>query len=590
VDVGLSVIFAATVYDAGGAVVPDVSFVWASSEPGVATVSTDGVATAVAIGCDRYLRISGGASASQPMIVNPSQCTDREDVALSPGEHVSHSADTCLFLPSGLGGEVYRVAVTRPTLAADPNDVPDVTLTVAPIFNAEEAASVRTALAASALGGASTADRRLAGGPLLDASVFERAFAMRDRTRASHTELRQREIDLGLTAESLVPDRPALSPAIALADPPGRLDLYLGITCTQPSKTPTLLVAFNTDLVIYQDSVLRESDPISSISASLLLDYYSNNVRDLIGDYWGDITDIDGNGRVILTTSNAPNGSAAAFSGDLTTPANCASTNQAEIMYFDPEVISWLDDADRLYSALSIMAHEAKHIVSLYHSIARGDQHSLWVEEGTAEVSQVMSSRIAWASIGGPALGDQIDGSAILTGVSDNNGAFSPEMWGVIFEVADAIRSMNSQPNSLITDPTGAAEGYSFYLPAWHLQRFVGDAFGNAATPGADGALFMEITDSLTGVDMAALTQVTGRTFDQLFEDVVVAMSLHGTIAPEPSRTFTTWDMPSVMAIFDSPAIFAPPHAYPWPITGLPNGQNPAAPFATGIFSCPLQI
>ena len=34
---------------------------------------------------------------------------------------------------------------------------------------------------------------------------------------------------------------------------------------------------------------------------------------------------------------------------------------------------------------------------ALYHGIARGSFHDLWIEEGTAEITQVMSSRVAWA-------------------------------------------------------------------------------------------------------------------------------------------------------------------------------------------------
>jgi hypothetical protein len=589
-EVGLSVVFEATAYDAVGAVVPDVSFVWASSEPAVATVTSEGVVNALAVGTTAISAASGGASASQPLIVDPSQCAGRVEVSLSPGGHVAYPGDACLLVPSGVGGEVYRVAITRPTLVADPGDVPNVTLSVDPVFNAEQASAVRSALTAERSTDASPTVTQTGEFPLLDGSVFERALEMRDQTRQAHIELRQREAQLGFTVRSLLPDRPATSPDIALADPPSRRDLYLGITCTQTSTNPVHLVAFNDDLVIYQDSVLRENDPIGSTGASMMLDYYSNHVRDMITQYWGEMSDVDGNGRIILTTTNATTGSAAAFSGDLVSSADCASSNEAEIIYFDPEVVSWLDDAEPAYSALGIMAHEAKHVVSIYHSLARGASHSLWVEEGTAEISQVMASRYAWASVGGVPLGEEIDGSEILSGVQAAGNTFTPEMWGIIFEVADAIRSMNSQPNSLITNPDGAVDGYSFYVPSWHFHRFVGDAYGNASTPGADGALFKEMTDSLTGVDVAALTQVTGRTFDQLFEEVVVAMSLDGTIAPTPARSFTTWDMASAMSIFQSPAIFAPPHGYPWPITGTPSSQTPAADFATAVFSCPLRV
>ncbi|NIR36256.1 MAG: hypothetical protein GWN71_19090, partial [Gammaproteobacteria bacterium] len=80
------------------------------------------------------------------------------------------------------------------------------------------------------------------------------------------------------------------------------------------------------------------------------------------------------------------------------------------------------DPEDLSYLALGVMAHEVKHVTSLYHSVARGAFHNIWIEEGTAEVAQTMSSRIAWAAVGGPAVGSAIDGNDIIEWNNANNG------------------------------------------------------------------------------------------------------------------------------------------------------------------------
>jgi hypothetical protein len=350
-------------------------------------------------------------------------------------------------------------------------------------------------------------------------------------------------------------------------------------------------VNFNDDIVIYQDSVESEENPLSDEATDQMLDYFDQYVRDLVADYWGETPDIDGNERVIITTTDQLPDSAAAgvFSGDFRSTADCPNSNEGEVMYFDTEVINALvaDEEDLSYIALSIMAHEMKHVTSLYHGVARGAFHSLWIEEGTAEISQTMSSRVAWAAVGGPAVGDVIGGDDVIDW-NNANGEIGPEAWGVVSQIADLIVQLSTQPNSLVTNPEGAAEFHTFYAAGWHWHRFIGDAFGGASTPFADGPLFVEMTDSLTPAGTGALAQATGRSFGELFEDLVVAMSFH-TVGPEPTLAFTTWDLNSAGAIFSGPPDVAPPARYPWPVTASIGG-NPSRSFGAEVYSCPPQI
>jgi hypothetical protein len=140
----------------------------------------------------------------------------------------------------------------------------------------------------------------------------------------------------------------------------------------------------------------------------------------------------------------------------------------------------------------------------------------------------------------------------------------------------------------VITNPEGAAEFHTFYAAGWHWHRFIGDAFGGASTPFGDGPLFVEMTDSLTPAGTAALAQATGRSFGELFEDLVVAMSFH-TVGPEPTLAFTTWDLTTAGAIFSGPPEVAPPARYPWPVTASIEG-NPSRSFSAGVYSCPPQV
>lgn len=599
IDVGLTLQFTAEALDANGTVVQGIDFTWESSNTDVATVTDDGLASALATGVTSITATAvAGKAGSQPLVVEPSACDSRIDVVLDPGQHQAYDGDTCLFLPSG-DGDRYRVAVVRPTLIEDDQDTPDVWLEINPLLTTEQTAGTEPVTLSSVEPAAySTRSITFDAADRIDGTRLVRDQRILDRTRRFHVELRERERELGIRttpipgAESSPTSEPSLTSGPALVDPPATDDFFLELDCTATTATPVTLLDFNDFIAIYQDSASHAASPVSASATSDMLSYYASYVADFTDQYWGQTPDIDANGRVIVSTAPALADSVAAavFSGDFRSTTDCAASNEGEIIYFSETVMRNLDPAnseDESFLALSVLAHEMKHVTSLFHSVARQSFHNIWIEEGTAEIAQTMSSRIAWADVGGPALGTEITGNDIIEWNNSNNG-IGPEAWGVVLQLADLVVQLSTQPNSLITNPEGAAEFHTFYAGGWHWHRFIGDAFGNASTARADSALFREMTDSLTSSGTGALLAVTGRTFEQLFEDVVVAASFHDA-GSTPTRSFTTWDLHTATAIFAGPAELAPPHDYPWPITTDLQG-NVVHDFSRGIFSCPPEI
>ena len=66
--------------------------------------------------------------------------------------------------------------------------------------------------------------------------------------------------------------------------------------------------------------------------------------------------------------------------------------------------------------------------------------------------------------------------------------------------------------------------------------------------------------------------------------ELVTAMSLHGTAAPEPARALATYDLVSATDIFGGPPQLAPTGLYPWPVTTT-SDDNPSAGFVTATYS-----
>lgn len=589
-QVGLTVQFSAEALDAGGQVITGLPVTWMSNTESVATVDANGLATALSVGTTSITATIAGVPDSEVLTVNPNQCTNRVDVVLNPGEFQAYPASTCLLLPAGAPGDLYRVAVVRPTQVEDEDDVPNVTLAIDPVLT--------TAAATAPARVGPRAPERIARLGGLDGTRFVDEARIRARTRAYHTEMRRRERTLPLSRA--LPSRAALAPP-ALAPAPARLDLKVERQCAVATTRPALHVASDDFVAIYQDSVQRQTDPLSATAANLLVSYYTSYVRDMIADYWGAPSDIDANGRLIVTTSpTLPEDAAAVvWSGDFLDTADCAGSNEAEIIYYANDVFADLSHTNPdsvSYFALGVLAHEAKHVSSIYRRVVNGPPvpfHDVWIEEGTAEIAQVMSSRIAWAATGGPAVNARITGDDIRDAAQAAGGTscsadacITKEMWGLVGEVADLIVQMTSHPNSFITDPNGASEFHTFYAGSWHLHRLVGDAWGGAATaPFADAPLFSDMTDASTPGLYGSLAQATGRSFAELFDDLVVAISTHET-GHTATRSFTTWDLVSATDIFTNPPEVAPVGVYPWPVTRTSTSQS--APFAGATFSGPI--
>ncbi len=571
--VGATQQFSASATDTNGGNVTGATVSWSSSNSSVASVTSAGLATGVASGTAAITATISGVAGSQVLSVTPVECSNRQEVSLEAGERTTYEANQCILLPAGSAGNRYRVAVIRPSQATTETNVTTATVTATAISssaNAVAALSNPQATEAHAL-------------PKIDGTVFVENFARRQRTRLAHDILRQRERDMGFSKETLLPSRPLLSPAL-LADPPATMQINNALTCSG-STTTHGLITFNDDIAIYQDEASASASPFSVASANIMVNYYSSYIRDMINDNFGGLSDIDGNGRLLVTSSASipSEGVAAAWQGDLQDASACPGGNRAEIAYYLASFFNEMADDNANWGPLGTLAHEAKHISSLYNRLQGGQgNHPNWIEEGTADLAEEMASRIAWAATGGPAITERADAVDILTSVQNNTNRQTMEMWGVIDRMTGIIIQLSTHPNSLTSNPTGSHEFHSFYHASWHFHRFIADAYG--AGPGDAAALITALNAPATAAGTAGLAAVTGTSYDDLFLEMITAMSLHATAGPDPARTFTTYDLVSATNIFTAPEVLTPPGRYPWPVTTT-AAENESAEFVTGSYS-----
>ena len=550
-----------------------------SLPPGVA-LATDGSldGTPTAQGTYQFtVRVedSAGDEAERPLSLRICE----PPIQLAPGGSIARPApiasQCALFLPSGEGAR-YRVALLRPTSATDGS------------------AGGLTAATLSVQGFGTTPFTIPSPPPadLLTATRlrgFQDAIRIAEATEATHLRLREAEARL---MRSLGPDAAVLPPTpygpgasgvvraadAALVDPPDRLLLDPTTECGSTGSTRVAkLIAFNDDIAIYQDSVQQTTAPVEPAYAVMMLDYYRDFGKPVITDYFGPPADVNGDGRITVFVTPAVQDQTAAFvwSGDFLAKSQCFGSNEQEMVYFNADVIAGI--ADDNFQALPVLVHEVKHVSSLYkrqRSIINGGGsfHPPWIEEGRAEIAAEMSSRVAWATVDGPAVGamaskDDKDRTGVLK-----------ENYGVLLRLARVIISYSGTVNSVTSNPEPSTPPHTFYGTSWHFHRFIGDVYGSAATPLADAALFKSLADSLTTSGIAGLQEVTGRPYVELLEELAIAMMANGIAVPE--KPFTSYQFPSLTTEL---LVNQPEGTYPWPVTAGPDAQP--VPFGTASYT-----
>ena len=501
-------------------------------------------------------------------------------MSLSPGDIVSldpAGPSSCPpFLPAGVDGDAYRVAVLRTDVSRSGDLAPTVVSVTESGVSAGPRSRVAPAPAARAV---PELPPGLAAGIEFDAA-----------SARWHAELHARAERLlrRLGPDAVLPDlrrSAAAATASARADAPPERMLFrpydwerTGAACQQPAPalTPALLVDYNEHLAIYQDSAQRDTDPIEAADARQVLDYYQAYGVDTIEEYFGGVSDINGDGRVNVFVSPTVEDRYAAFvwPGDFTDAAQCPWSNQMELIYFNESMFHAVGGApdDGHYQALPTMVHEMKHISSLYLRSRVRRYHPSWIEEGTAEIAAEVSSRRAMEAVGGVTRGDRLmrqaypprDGSII-----------TPENYGMLLRLARTSLSYTAPVNSMVID---AVERHTYYGTSWHFHRFLGDAYGDAAVR-EDAMFFRALNDTTAPPGVEGIRIVTGKSVREHLEDYAAAMMLNGTDAPPPEHSFTTYDFPSATFELFRPD-FQPEGLYPWPHTG----PEPAG-FETATYS-----
>lgn len=486
--------------------------------------------------------------------------------------------DGCgFYIPAGDSGDRYRVGIVRSETNRNSADVAEVTLEVRGVGVQPTPAPLRI--------------------PSSYPSSLGEADPIATSTEAFHLKLREEERRFLATLPAdfrPLPSRPSQTGAVvtdqAQGAPERRLLNFPSDGCSAVTPTIAFLIGESEHIAVYQDSVQHITEPLDSAAVQAMLDYYRDYGRSVIEGYFGGVSDVNGDGRVVVFSAPGIREGVAGFvrSSDMTSQEYCAASNEMEITYLRASFINGYV-AGR-YQLVGTLVHEIKHISSLYNRLMGGSFHPSWVEEGTAEIASDRASRLAMSETGGPAMG------AMLTLLDIEEFGTALEGYNTLLRLSRSMRYIASQPNSVTVNPDGAefmsASGpqqlHTIYGAGWHFHRWLGDAYGGAATPFADSALFRLQNDSLTTAGPAGYPELVGKTFSELMEEYAVAVMLNGTEAPAPPRAFTSVDFPSAMSSTSVHHTASRPlGSYPWPVTPT-GGEIASVSLESATYSGPM--
>jgi hypothetical protein len=470
--------FNATAWNENGARINGASgFVWVSSDTTVATVAADGTVAARRQGQARVTasldRVGGSATIT---VAGPLDHACTQAPVLEVGGVATFRArdGNVVCLPGDTGGAEYTLVhflgAATPTAR-----------TTLQVSIGGDAIHPTDGTLGAAVGGGLPPDPEL--------SSDERAASL-------HLALRERERrELG---PRLAAARSAVPPAAAAAanlPAPGAL-LSLNASAASACSSPDLRMA---EVVAVTDRAIVVADLANPAGGFTPEEYaeigreFDDVVYPVVTRHFGEPSDIDGNGRVILfftAAVNAMGGDSPVggffFSRDLLpragSPAHlgCAASNEAELLYLmvpDPERVAerpWLERSRVRASAAARMAHEMQHLVNASNRLFRsraGKWEEPWLNEGLSHIAEEL------VGTSGPELrwGTNVTFEAVRA---------SPSAWDAFgrYHHANFARLSSFLEEAGGRSPFEVIDHPASRGAVWHLLRYAVDRHGGDQT------------------------------------------------------------------------------------------------------------
>ena len=313
------------------------------------------------------------------------------------------------------------------------------------------------------------------------------------------------------------------------------------ICCDNPRVRA--VVRLITDNFVWLDDDLANPDgPFTDAELTEIDDFYSDHAQPVHENYFGSLSDVDGNGRILVLMTNE-NESAGVNPCDLYPKDQCRWSNEAEIFYHG------FPDSDRRDGMLSFLptylTHEATHLI----------QYTAWV------FGDAPRRKGEWELEGGAILSEHFVGHRLFGQSSGQNLGY-PEYsagrdwyrWhGGLFDFFAGGRGAPEECTWLTYKGWGGNDGpcelsLNYWVGAMVLQ-FAMDRWGGRY-PGGERAMLKRMTQSPL-IGFANLVDVSpGWSIERILGEFYATLWLEGT-AGRDTPGMTSWDIHDIISRFD---------------------------------------
>lgn len=410
------------------------------------------------------------------------------------------------------------------------------------------------------------------------------------RHREAKPELRQAEA----TAMSQV--RLAGAPArAALTDHATRISGDVEVGDTVPVRVPDINANICNDFSTIQGVIQRVGEKsiwvedagnpaggFTDDDYELLADEFDNEIYDELVSYFGEPTDLDENGRIVIVNTRKLNEMSANVLGFVVStdffPNQCASSNGGEYYYSrvvdpdgsitDPDGESFqYSRSDALADAPALLAHEVTHIIQFGRRFQMPDVTGLqeaWLLEGQATIAEeVVGHRYT-----GNSPGSNLDELTAFS-PADPTGTFwyrNPFVdlsvyYGVAFSGQGTFK-VNGAPEECgwlsVQNPEPCISGRIAYGVTWSLLRWISDHFASVF-PGGEREIQRRIVDS-PETGFSTLEDVLEEDIFRLMAPWAAALYTDGRVETgDPLLTLPSWDLRSIESWISEPTQWGDP-------------------------------
>ena len=352
------------------------------------------------------------------LVVSNSLGSDSRSVGVTPlaedqleigvrGYRFTHAGDGCLHLPGSVNGGEYLLGVT--STSEVPSSLTPVSLSGTPgDRNVAATSPTRVPLAGIVTSGNAGFVEAVqsSGGTLLQRANPERDGAsdvqeIVANRREAEARFRAREnAQLSALGRSRAISSPAMSPArMAVGETITLWGGYPTVDGCEARDQVQAVVRFIGTRTVWLEDMANPSGTFADREFALLDTFYASVVEAVLERYFGELSDVDGNGKllVLLTKEVNKNDDGLAgyvWGGDLFPEDVCARSNQAEIFYgYVPDPAGVFGEPKTREEVLdyypNLLTHEITHLVqSAAQVIGDAGDKASWESEGGATLAE----------------------------------------------------------------------------------------------------------------------------------------------------------------------------------------------------------